>query len=169
MNTQSKKSTQIFQGILSGIGIWIVGHLMSGRLAFVENIELYPTGPLVFAFPLVFAIACILIAKYAVKANKGTYFKSSIICFSLPALCWAVCNLLAVIMELKVPAISFVADILALIFTFPCVAMLSIYWQFLDVIGNDIDGIKMFFVSFIFIIPMIIGVLVSLKIYKDNS
>ncbi len=33
MNTQSRKSTQIFQGILTGIGLWIFGHLLSGRLS----------------------------------------------------------------------------------------------------------------------------------------
>ena len=59
MNTQSKKSAQIFQGILTGLGVWIVGHLMSGRLSFVEDLELYPTGLLVFAFPFVFAVQLI--------------------------------------------------------------------------------------------------------------
>ena len=58
MNTP-KKSTQIIQGVFTGIGLWIFGHLLSGRLSFVEDIELYPTGPLIFAFPIVFAIACI--------------------------------------------------------------------------------------------------------------
>ena len=169
MNTQRKKSTQIFLGILSGIGIWIIGHLMSGRLAFVENLELYPTGPLVFGFPLIFAAACVLIAKYAVKVNEGAYFKTSIICFSLPAFCWVVSNILSYIIELKLPVVSFVADILVLIFVFPCIAMLSIYYQFLDVIGNDFDGIKLVLISAVYILPMIIGILVSLKIYKDKS
>ena len=112
MNTQSKKSTQIFQGILTGIGIWIVGHLMSGRLSFVEDIELYPTGKLVFAFPFVFAAACILIAKYSAKTGKATYYKTSLICFFLPIVSMLVSQLLSFISELRIPVISAIAEFL---------------------------------------------------------
>lgn len=169
MNTQSKKSTQIFQGILTGIGLWVFGHLLSGRLAFVENIELYPTGPLVIAFPFIFAAACILVTKYSVRADKGAYYKTSMICFSLPALCWIISLLLSFIMELKVPVISFIADVMQLIFIFPCVAMLSIYYQLLTVLGTGTDGIKLVLISVAYFIPMLGGMLISLKIYKDNS
>lgn len=164
MNTQIKKSIQIFQGILTGIGLWIFGHLMSGRLSFVEDIELYPTGPLVIAFPFIFAAACILVAKYSAKAKKDVYYKTSMICFSLPAVCWIISMLLSFIMELKLPVISFIADVIQLVFILPCVAMVSIYSQLLTVIDTGTDGIKL-----ILIIPMLIGMLISIKIYKDNS
>lgn len=164
MNTQIKKSIQIFQGILTGIGLWIFGHLMSGRLSFVEDIELYPTGPLVIAFPFIFAAACILVAKYSAKTKKDVYYKTSMICFSLPALCWIISMLLSFIMELKLPVISFIADVIQLVFILPCVAMVSIYSQLLTVIDTGTDGIKL-----ILIIPMLIGMLISIKIYKDNS
>lgn len=169
MNTQSKKSAQIWQGILTGIGLWFFGHLLSGRLSFVEDIELYPTGPLVFAFPLVFAIACILVAKYSVKVNKDVYYKTSIICFLLPAFCWVISLLLSFIMELKIPGISFIADVMQLILVLPCVAMLSIYYQLLTVIGTDTDGIKLILISVTYFLPMLVGVLISIKIYKDKS
>lgn len=169
MNSQNKKTTQVFQGILTGIGLWIFGHLLSGRLAFVEDIELYPTGPLVFVFPFVFAVACILVAKYSVRVNKDTYYKTSIICFSLPAFCWIISLILSFIMELKVPVISFVADVFQLIFILPCVAMLSIYSQLLAVIETGTDGIKLILISVAYFIPMLVGILISVKIYKDNS
>ena len=169
MNTQSKKSAQIFQGVITGIGLWLLGHLLSGRLSFVEDIELYPTGPLVFAFPLLFAVACISVAKYSVKANKDVYYKTSIICFLLPAFCWVLTLLLGFIMELEIPGISFIADIMQLIFVLPCVAMLSIYYQLLTVIGTETDGIKLILISAAYFLSMLAGVLISIKIYKDKS
>lgn len=169
MSTKSKKSTQIFQGILTSIGLWIFGHLLSGRLAFVEDIELYPTGHLVIAFPFVFAAACILVAKYSVKAGKDTYYKTSMVCFSLPAFCWIISMILSFIMELKLPIISFIADVIQLIFILPCVAMLSIYSQLVTAIGTDTDGIKLVLISAAYFIPMLAGMLISIKIYKDNS
>ena len=169
MSTENKKSAQIFWGILTGIGLWFFGHLMSGRLAFVEDIELYPTGPLVIAFPFIFAAACISVSKYSVKTNKDIYYKTSMICFSLPAFCWIISYLLSLIMELRIPVISFIADILQLIFIFPCIAAMSIFYQLLTVIGNGTDGIKLFLICTAYCIPMIAGLLISLKIYKDKS
>ena len=101
MNTQIKKSTQIFQGILTGIGLWIFGHLLSGRLTFVEDMELFPTGPLVVLFPFVFIAACILVAKYSVKTGNGVYYKASIISFLVPVLCWIIFLLFNFITEVK--------------------------------------------------------------------
>ena len=168
MNTQ-KKSTQIIQGVFTGIGLWIFGHLLSGRLSFVEDIELYPTGPLIFAFPIVFAIACILVAKHSVKYGKNAYYKTSIICFSLPAFCWVISLLLGFVMELKIPVISFIADVMQIIFILPCIAIVSIYSQLLTVIGTGTDGIKLFLISVAYFLPMLAGIIISLKIYKDKS
>ena len=168
MNTQ-KKSTQIIQGVLTGIGLWIFGHLLSGRLSFVEDIELYPTGPLIFAFPIVFAIACILVAKHSVRYGKSVYFKTSIICFSIPAFCCVISLLLEFVMELKLPVISFIADVMQIIFVFPCVALVSIYNQLLTVVGDGSDGIKLILISVAYFLPMLAGVIISLKIYKDKS
>ena len=168
MNTQTKKSTQIFQGIFTGIGMWIFGHLLSGRLAFVENIELYPTGPLVILFPFVFAGVCILIAKHSVGVGKDTYFITSMICFWVPVLCLIISMLLGFAMEINVPVISHIFDILQLIFIFPSVATLSIYYQFLYSIGTDADGIVLILISVAYLVPMIVGTIVSIKIYKDE-
>jgi hypothetical protein len=168
MNTQ-KESTQIIQGVLTGIGLWIFGHLLSGRLSFVEDIELYPTGPLIFAFPIVFAIACILVAKHSVRYGKSVYFKTSMLCFSLPAFCWVISFLLGVVMDAKLPVISFIADVMQIIFVFPCVAIVSIYSQLLTVIGIGTDGIKLLLISVAYFLPMLAGIIISLKLYKDKS
>lgn len=168
MSKENKKSTQIFQGILTGIGLWVFGHLMSGRLSFVEDIELYPTGPLVIAFPFVFAAVCISVAKYSVKTHKYIYYKTSVICFSLPAFCWIISFLLSFIMQFKIPVISFIADIFQIIFILPCVAIVSINNQLLKIIGTGTDGIKLVLIIVAYFIPMIAGILISLKIYKSK-
>ena len=72
-------------------------------------------------------------------------------------------------MELKIPGISFIADVMQLILVLPCVAMLSIYYQLLTVIGTDTDGIKLILISVTYFLPMLVGVLISIKIYKDKS
>jgi len=168
MMAQSKKSLQVFQGILTGIGLWFFGHLLSGRLSFVEDIELYPTGPLIFVFPFLFAAACILAAKYSIRTYKDTYYKASMICFLIPAFCWLISFLLRFIMELKVPVISIAADYIQLIFIIPSVSIQSIYLQLLTVIGTGTDGIKLVLISVAYFIPVLAGILISLKIYKDN-
>lgn len=169
MNSQSKKSTQIIQGILTGIGLWVFGHLLSGRLSFVEDIELYKTGPLIFAFPVLFAVTCILVANYSIKTGKGIYYKTSTISFSLPAFCWVISYLLSFIIELRIPVISFIADIMLLILSLPCVSMVSVYSQLLTVIGTGVDGIKLILISGAYFLPMLIGIIMSIKIYKDKS
>ena len=70
MNTKTNKAAQIFLGILSGIGIWIIGILMSGKLALGELVDLYPAGKIVFAFPVIVTVLCIIIAKHSAKAHK---------------------------------------------------------------------------------------------------
>ncbi len=169
MNRKSKKSTQIFLGILTSIGLWIIGHLLSGRFAFVEDIELYPAGPLVIIFPFVFAAACILVVKYSVSAGKYTYYKTSMIVFTLPAVCFLICNLFSYIVELRIPVVSSIADFFVVIFMIPTIAMFSIYYQLLDLIGTGTDGIKLILVKTAYFFPMLAGMLISFKIYKDSS
>lgn len=169
MNTQIKKSSQIIQGILTGIGLWVFGHLLSGRLSFVEDIELYKTGPLIFAFPILFAVFCILVANYSVKTGKGIYYKTSIICFLLPAFCWMISAPLSLVIGSKIPVISSIADILQLILLLPCVSMVSIYNQLAIVIGIETDGIKLVLISVAYFLPMLAGILMSIIIYRHQS
>ena len=142
MNTANKKSTQIFLGILSGIGLWAFGHLLSGRLSFVEDIVLFPAGPLVLIFPFLFIAACILVAKHSAKTGKDIYYKTSIICFATPAICWIMSQLFSFIFELNIPVISSIADILVLVFMLPSIGMFSMYVQISNVIGLETYGIQ---------------------------
>lgn len=167
MNTV-KKSTQIFHGILTGIGLWIFGHLLSGKLSFVEDIELYETGFLVFLFPYVFALSCILVTKYSVKSEKPIYFKTSLICFLLPVFCAAILFLLGFIMELEIPVISFIADITQIIFILPVVPALSVFSRMLELFGTGTDGIKLVFLIALNLLPIVISLIFSIKIYCNN-
>ena len=108
---KTKKSTQIFLGFLSSVGLWAFGHLLSGRLSFVEDIVFFNAGPLVLIFPFVFIAACILVAKYSAKAGKDIYYKSAIIFFAMPAVCWIMSQLFSFIFELNIPIVSSIADI----------------------------------------------------------
>ena len=72
-------------------------------------------------------------------------------------------------MDAKLPVISFIADVMQIIFVFPCVAIVSIYSQLLTVIGTGTDGIKLFLISVAYFLPMLAGIIISLKIYKDKS
>lgn len=163
MNTQSKKSTQIFLGILSGIGIWLVGFLMSGRLSYVEHTELYPTGKLILAFPLVFASACILIAKYSANKGKSIYYITSMICFFFPVISILINSLIIFVAGTGIPVISAIAEFFVVIFMIPAIPMFSIYFQIIDSTNtNDIAVIAC-------VLFALAGMLVSIKVYKDNS
>lgn len=168
MNTQIKKSTQIFQGILTAIGLWGFGHLLAGRIVLGDDIELYPTGPLVILFPFVFIAVCILVAKYSVRTGKDVYYKASIISFAVPVFCWIIYLLLMLLLEVDIPVLSYVAEISIVIFMFLIVPVFSIFYQFLIVIGSYPEAIEMILLSIVYFSPMLIGMLISIKIYKDN-
>lgn len=168
MNRKNKKSTQIFLAFLSSVGLWAFGHLLSGRLSFVEDIEIFPAGPLVLIFPFVFIASCILVAKYSAKSGKDIYYKSSMIFFAMPAVCWIVSQLSSFIFELNIPIVSSIADILVVIFMLPGVGMFSMYVQVLKVVGIEAYGLQTVLLSVIFFIPMLIGILCSVKVYKNT-
>ena len=168
MNKISNKIAQVFHGILTGIIIWIIGHLLSGRLSFVEDIELYPTGPLVFIFPFIVAVIFILISTYAAKKQKIIYYITSMICFIMPAVCCLAATALEFILELRIPVVSIVSDVLIMFLILPCTAMLSIMYQVADMTGVDAYGIYFIFVAMLYFLPVIVGMLISIKLYINK-
>ena len=165
---KTKKSTQIFLAFLSSVGLWAFGHLLSGRLSFVEDIVFFSAGPLVLIFPFVFIAACTLVAKHSAKTGKDIYYKSSIVFFAMPAVCWIMSQLFSFIFELNIPVLSSIADILVVVFTLPSIGMFSMYVQASNVLGIDTYGMQSVLLSVIFFIPMLIGILYSIKVYKDT-
>ncbi len=163
MNSQSKKSTQIFLGILSGIGIWLIGLLMSGRLAFVEDTELYPTGKLVLAFPFVFAVLCVIIAKHSVRTGKRVYYISSMVSILFPLLSTLISTTLGEISDRSLPVISDIAEFLIMFFMLPYVPMFSISYQVIDVTDGHM------FVMMGCAAVAFAGVLISIKVYWNNK
>lgn len=163
MNTQGKKSTQIFLGVLSGIGVWILGLLMSGRLAFVEDMELYPTGKLILAFPIVFAVICVIIAKYSARTGKSVYYISSMVSLLFPLLSVLISTTLGEISDRGIPVISDAAEFLIMFFMLPYVPMFSISYQVIDVIDGSM------FAMMVCIAVALAGVPASIKVYKDNK
>ncbi len=166
MKSDRKRGGQIFLGLLSSVALWLLGVLMSGSLSFVEHIEFYSTGYLVIAFPIVFAVVCILIAKLAAKKHMKTYYVSFMICLFVPIVCIIFVFLLGLLMELNMPIVSRVADVLQLIFTFPCIAPLTVYYSFLFLIGDG--AVRIVLLSLAFLSPIIAGVLISVRIYKNG-
>ena len=167
MNGQNSKAKEILLGIATGIGLWIFGHLLSGRLSFVEDIELYPTGPLVFLFPFVFIAACILVAKYSAKNGRDIYFKSSLICCVLPMVCLIISFIVEFIMRLRIPVISITADFMQLIFVIPSVPAVSIFYQMFLCLGFEFSNAWPFLIT-VSIILIIAGFIISIKIYKNK-
>lgn len=172
MNIKKNNLQEILFGILTAIGLWIFGHLLSGRLFFVENIELYPTGYLVFIFPFVFALTCILVAKYAAKNKKRLYLKTSLVYFVMPAVCFGGSALLETIISLAYKAnLIWLCDILGyfvIVMILPSVAMLSVFGQMLHCFGSGNDGIKLVILIIINIIPMLAGIIAAFKIYNNS-
>lgn len=168
MNNKSKKSTQFFHGLLSGALLWLSGVLLSGKFAFVEDIELYETGYLVFIFPYIFAFTLVAAAKYSVKTERPIYFKTSLIFFLLPLLCAALSYLSSFVMELDIPAISFLADISQFILALPFVPALSVFVKMLELFGTTTDGLKLALLIAANLLPVILGLAISIKIYCDN-
>lgn len=163
MSSEPKKSTQAFFGILSGIGIWLLGLLMSGRLAFVEDMELYPTGKLILSFPIVFAVLCVIIAKYSARAGKRVYYISSIVSLLFPLLAMLISTMLGSVSEWEIPVISDVAEFLIMFFMLPYVPAFSIFSQIIDATNTNI------FLMCGCVLIASVGVLASVLIYKKEE
>lgn len=163
MKTKNKKSTQIIFGILTAVALWISAILLSGQLPLGEKIELYQTGPLVIIFPFVFLAFCIFIAKYSANKNLPVYFKTSIVCFIIPFIGWILSLLLNFIAQETTPVIQYIANYISLIFTVPLV---SVYLQLISLLPISTDGTILVLISIAYFIPMVVGILISLTIYK---
>lgn len=163
MKTKNKKSTQIIFGILTAVALWISAILLSGQLPLGENIELYQTGPLVIVFPFVFLAFCIFIAKYSANKKLPAYFKTSIVCFIIPFIGWILSLLLNFIAQETTPVIQYIANYISLIFTVPLV---SVYLQLISLLPISTDGTILVLISIAYFIPMVVGILISLTIYK---
>ncbi|MBQ7115924.1 MAG: hypothetical protein IJN94_05865 [Clostridia bacterium] len=163
MKTQNKKITQIILGILTALVLWGSGILLSGRIVTGDTISLYRAGALTIIFPFIFLGACILIAKYSANKNMPEYYKTSIICFILPFIAWIICLLLNSIAQVTTPIFSYIANYISLIFTVP---LISVYQQLLSLIPTGTDGAILVLLSIAYFIPMVVGVLISLKVYK---
>lgn len=163
---KTKKAKEFILGIFTAIGLWIFGHLLSGRLMFVEELELYPTGPLVFLFPFAFAAACILIAKYSVKNNKQTYFKTSLISFFNPFICILLALLTQMLAENTRPMTLFriVAEILNIIFVLPIISLISIISQMFNAMDN-LSETAALIIILANLIPIIAGAIISIRIF----
>ena len=162
MNIRTNKATQIFLGIMSGIGIWLIGFLMSGKLALGEVIDLYPTGKIVFAFPIVVAILCIIIAKYSAKAGAKLYYISSIASFIYPLFSMLIGFILTNLSALEIPVISRLSEISVMFFMIPYIPLLSIFYNITDITDH-------FMIAIILCgIISLAGMLISIKVYKDN-
>lgn len=163
MKTQNKKITQIIYGILTALVLWGTGILLSGRIVTGDTISLYRAGALTIIFPFIFLGACILIAKHSANKNMPVYYKTSIICFIIPFIGWILSLLLNFIAQETTPVFLYIANYISLIFTVPLV---SVYHQLLSLIPTGTDGIILILISLAYFIPMLVGILVSLKVYK---
>ena len=134
MKTKSRNFLQVIQGIFSSIAVFLCGYVLSGRISILADVEFYPSGKLVFAFPFVFALLCILIAKYSVKAKKKAYFKASFICLSVPVFFFLFSLLLACFLELTAtPSDTHVGNQLIpegiqLLFLLPAAPLIETYY-----------------------------------------
>ena len=165
MKIKNKKSTQIIYGILTAIALWISAILLSGQISLGDNLKLYHTGHLVIVFPFVFLAFCILLAKYSAKSHKAAYYKTAIICFIIPFIGWILSLLLNLIAQETTPVFSYIANYISLIFAVPLV---SVYLQLISLLPTGTDGIILISISLAYFIPMIVGVLVSLNIFKKD-
>lgn len=162
MNIRTNKATQIFLGILSGIGIWLIGFLMSGKLALGEVVDLYPTGKIVFAFPIVVTILCIIIAKYSAKTDKSLYYASSMISLIYPLFAMLIGFILTNLSALEIPVISGLSERSVIFFMIPYIPLYSIFYQITDITDQYLMAM-----SICVAIPLV-GMLVSIKVYKNN-
>lgn len=162
MNIRTNKATQIFLGILSGIGIWLIGFLMSGKLALGEVVDLYPTGKIVFAFPIVVTILCIIIAKYSAKTDKSLYYASSMVSLIYPLFAMLIGFILTNLSALEIPVISGLSERSVILFMIPYIPLYSIFYQITDITDQYLMAM-----SICVAIPLV-GMLVSIKVYKNN-
>lgn len=160
-NKRSFKEASL--GILTAILLWIIGHLLSGKLAFVEDIQLYNTGFFVFLFPVVLFVSCVLIAKKAAQNGAKTYFKALMISVFVPI----ISGFLAMVLE---SIHSFITDYINLIPILLSVPFASIFLRMLECLDASIGELpETLIIVSIFLVPMILALIVSVRVYKKYS
>ena len=166
------KLKEIFMGIISAAGLWIFGHLLSGRLSFVEDIKLYSAGPLVFIFPFVIGTAFVAAAKFCEKKDKPFYFKSFVIASLFPVLSYTILVFGDWLIQPLMQNRSFISDVFSvvqLIFSFPSVALMSVLSQTIEYYPSSTDGWQLVFLIAVNALPVIIGLICAVKIYKTKK
>ena len=167
MQKEKSKFLDILFGTLTAVGVYVAGILMSGRLVFAVEIELYETGYAVLAFPFLFAIICILVGMYSVRKNRTVYFKASMISLVLPAIGSILIACLALLMNcldnLGLPSDIFgYLEIVFCIFFVPLSSIFSkIYYAL-----NEHAILSILFMA----VPMLAGYIFAIVKYKiDRS
>ena len=167
MKKEKSKFLDILFGILTAIVVYVAGFLMSGRLLFAEDMELYETGYAVLAFPFLFAIICVLIELFSTSKNRPVYFKTSMVCFVLPVIfivmVWcleALCNHLG-----YSGLLCEIFGYLEIIFSIFYAPLISIFAQIYDVL-NEHTIISILFMA----VPMLLCYIFAIvKFKKDRS
>lgn len=156
-----KKNTfkQIIAGFATSLGFWLFGQLLSGRLSFVEDIELYPAGYLVLFAPLAFSAVCILTAKYAVKNNKLPYFIATLVGLLIPIASTVIYDFLT--HWAHIPAVS----TLMFGFVLPSIPVFSILYQ-IQILPLLVS--RWLFATLV-VLPVVIGIGVAIKIVAGRK
>lgn len=163
------KFKEILSGIMTAIALWLCGFLLAGRLSFVEDLELYPTGPLVFVFPFVIAAACVFIMKYSLKKDRILYFKSFAVSFFAPLLFFFVIMLLSLITPESNPILYRVADVLTAVLIVFTIAPTSIMYQMFSIVPSDTEAVRWLIISALTLVPVIAGLIYSFVLYKKHT
>lgn len=158
-NKSKHKVIQVLLGILSSALLWSAGLLMSGNLVGGDILEFHEAGFLSFIFPPLFFGACVLLAVYSAKRKKDAYFKTTLICLSIPIIAYY---------GLAVPFDAFAAPPFVMFVIFPSMppaGVLGGIYECLDKTG--LSDIMVYVMSILLnIIPMLAGLVSSIIIYK---
>lgn len=165
MTKEKNKFAEAVLGILTGITLWVIGQLISGRLAFVEYMELYETWILVFLFPPLFFGTCIWLAKYSAKNRTNAYFISAMIMFFVPVIAYVLAILLSLFEN-----VFFVIDIIVAILSMLVTPALSIVYKMfecIDELGMS-ELASSIMILLVNLVPMTAGLVCSINIYKKQ-
>ena len=146
-------------GFLIALGVWLSGFLLSGTFAYVELFQLYYTGELVLVFSFVFAVVSVIVAIFSKKLNNRSLYKSLIVSFFIPVVCFLISGLLVQYADLQT---NIVAIIINFIVAIPAIPANNVFLPMYDSFETST-------IYLINIIPTVISFFISFMILKKRK
>ncbi len=166
---RTKKQTfrEAFAGILCSFVIWILGFFISGGYFIIDSGHMFNSTIAVFFYPFFIMAFCICLALFSAKHQKENFYNASIIVLFVPIISGI---LIIPFSLLGLDGLIMIAFIF-MVFAWPLLSLFGGVSEMLERVFDlyTYNMLNTIITVSIVLIPIIIGIVASILIYKKNK